>query len=58
MSEVIKNKDFNKISNIEYGFFTRKGGFSSGEFESLNFNSSNFNGELEENIKKNLNIVK
>ena len=58
MLEVIKNKDFDKISNIKYGFFTRKGGFSSGEFESLNFNSSNFNGELEENIKKNLNIVK
>lgn len=58
MLEVIKNKDFDKINNIKYGFFTRKGGFSSGEFESLNFNSSIFSGESKENIEKNLNIIK
>ena len=58
MIEIIKNKDFNEISNIEYGFFTRKGGFSTGEFDSLNVNSSKINGEPKENVEKNLNLIK
>ena len=58
MMEIIKNKDFNEISNIEYGFFTRKGGFSTGEFDSLNVNSSKINGEPKENVEKNLNLIK
>lgn len=58
MLEIIKNKDFNRISNIEYGFFTRKGGFSIGEFNSLNVNSSEINGEPKENVEKNLDLIK
>ena len=57
MLEIIKNKDFNRIEGIDYGFFTRKGGCSSGEFESLNTNSSAINGESEENVKKNFKII-
>lgn len=58
MLEIIKNKEFNKINNIDYGFFTRKGGFSAEEFDSLNINSSNINGESKENVEKNLDLIK
>lgn len=58
MIKTIKNRNFSKVKNIKYAFFTRHGGFSSGEFESLNFNSSPSGGELNDNIIKNLNVIK
>lgn len=57
-SKVITNKSFDKISSIKYGFFTRCGGFSEGEFNSLNINSKVENGESKENVLKNFNVIK
>jgi len=56
--KIITDKSFDKISCIKYGFFTRLGGFSEGEFYSLNVNSKIDNGESKENILKNLSIIK
>lgn len=59
MLKTIRNRNFSKIKSIKYAFFTREGGFSSGEFKSLNFNSSPSGGEPnKENIKKNLDVIK
>lgn len=57
MLKVIKDKDFDKISSIDYSFFTRKGGLSSGEYDSLNVNTSEVNGESIQHVRKNLNII-
>lgn len=42
-------------AGFSHGFFTRRGGVSSGPFDSLNF--TEVGGDSEENIQKNLNLV-
>lgn len=57
MLEIVKNKDFSKLKEIDYGFFTRKGGVSIGEYDSLNTNTAITSGESFEQVSKNLNII-
>lgn len=53
--ETIRHKEFDKIKNIDYGFFTRHGGVSVGNFESLNIKyTEDVNSE---HIKQNRKII-
>ena len=47
--------DFLENENVKYGFSTRVGGVSTGEFASLNFGFNR--GDSEENVKKNFHIM-